>query len=316
MITQKLKSAWADAVKSGKIVHDLKVKDELWRIGLKQSGKNIINFAENLSKKKPIAAKILERKVKGTNFTIQLNEFRALRPGHEAYHLGTRPEISAKAKDCRLFCQNKKNSISICNRTPLLQVKQKKYTWNIYNNAFPYQTTGHFLIVPSVKNRISHWPQQFDASLMEESLALIAKMPQMIVVFQSLHAGASVNHFHFQAFFHDKKYALDFASVKNNILEDYPVPAFVYKLGSGNKHIEKAVLILQQENVPFDLIFLNKQAYIFPRNPDHEVVAEFPNGVIGAMDLIGHIVTTDKDVYKNFDIHKLYRTLNKTCFEI
>lgn len=316
MTTQKLKTAWLSAVKNGKIVHDFKVNHETWQFGLKQSGKNISYFAKNLTKKKDISAKILERKISGTNFHIQFNEFRALRPVTPPKHLGAHPCVSEKARDCRFSCQDKKNSLSISQRDILESLKLKNYTWNFYSNAFPYDTTGHFLIIPSKKNRVPHLTQKFDKKLLTDVLDLFKKTEGLIVIFQSLHAGASVNHFHLQAFFHNRKYALESGKVFNNVLDNYPVPAFVYDINKEKNHIAKAITILQAENIPFDIICMNKRVYIFPRNPLHEVVSEFPTGPMGAMEIMGKFVTTDKKVYQNFDIHKLYRSLNKTCFEI
>jgi len=316
MFKERLKKAWSEAVKNGIIQHDFQVKNEKWRFGLKQIGKNYSYFAYNLTKDKKITAQIIEKSIPGTNFKIQLNEFRALRPVHEPKELGPQPDIQASAHDCRFHCTDNKNSLSIKRRAILSTLKLKNYSWNFYSNAFPYDSNGHFLIIPTKNSRLAHYKQAFDKKLLLDTLELIKKTDGLIIIFQSLHAGASVNHFHLQAFFHDKKCALDYGVVKDNVLDNYPVPAFVYRSGKEDKQVQKAIEILQEEKVPFDLISLKKNIYIFPRNPDHEVVSEFPQGVIGAMELAGKFVTTDKKTYQNFNIHKLYRSLNKTCFEI
>src|SRR3989339_829054 len=166
MITQKLKTFWSQAVTKGKIASEFKVNHETWQFGLKQSGKNITYFAKNLTKGKDISAKILERKIAGTNFYIQFNEFRALRPVTPSKHLGAHPCVSEKARDCRFSCQDKKDSLSISQREILQTLKLKNYSWNFYSNAFPYDATGHFLIIPSNKNKVTHLIQKFDKKLL------------------------------------------------------------------------------------------------------------------------------------------------------
>ncbi len=316
MLKETLKKAWDKSIKEELVQHDVKVKNETWRFGIKKQNNKNKYFAQNITKNKKIQARILERTIPGTKFIIQLNEFRALRPVHTPHTLGIQPEVSGLIHDCRFACADKKNPLSLSNRHVLLSLKLKNYTWNFYSNAFPHDTNGHFLIVPSVNKKLPHLKQVFEPKLTTDVLLLADKASGLIIIFQSLHAGASVNHFHLQAFFNNGKIALSSGLIKNNVLENYPVPAFVYKLKKENAHIQKAIKILQEENVPFDLIALNKNVYIFPRNPDHEVVSEFPQGVIGAMDIAGKFITSDRKTYQTFDIHKLYRSLNKTCFEI
>jgi hypothetical protein len=316
MLTQKLKTVWNRAAKNGLIVHQFEVKKETWEFGLTSNKNQIKYFAKNLTKNKGIKAQILERKLVGTNFTIQLNEFRGLRPSNKPQSIGPQSAPSDKIQDCRFACQNKKNSLSLSTRPILEKIKLKNYTWNFYTNAFPYDTSCPFIIVPNIKNKLSLVPQIFNSKLLTDTLSLCEKSKGLIVLFQSLHAGASVNHFHLQAFFHNKKYALDAATIKNHILEDYPVPAFVYTIKKENDKIIKAINILQNEKLPFDLISANNKAYIFPRHPLHEIVSEFPHSPLGAMELMGKFVTSDKKIYQKFNIHDLYRSLNKTCLEI
>lgn len=314
----KLKGAWNKILKSEKLVSIIKTKNNgEFKFGVKLYRNKPQYFAYNITLDKPIKAEVKEKKVAGTDFIIQLNEFRALRPGGERPHIGRQPDISKLASKCRFFCGNKKNPLSLLNRKVLHQEKGIKYDWNYFYNAFPFMADGHFMLVPTTKKgTLQHLPQKMTEHLASDLIKVFEKSEGLINIYQSMHAGATVNHFHLHTFFHTRRYAIEKAKVLLNKIVEYPADAFVYELNKHNEIIWQAINILQKHKIPFDLVNMKKKVYIFPRHPMHEVVSEFPDGGIGANELMGVFVTTSKTTYKKLTKTKLINALKKTTLEI
>lgn len=315
-----LKNAWTKAVKAEKIISTVKTKNNgTFQFGVKMIKNKPSYFAYNTTQDRPIKAEIKEKKIAGTDFVIQLNEFRALRPGGDRPNVGRQQNISPLPARCKFYCKNPKNTLSLATRIILAKSSEPKYNWNFYYNAFPFEASGHFMILPATKAKKSilpHLPQKLTPVLVKDLISLFKKSDGLVHVYQSLHAGATVNHFHLHSFFHARKFAMQNAKVILNKLVDYPADAFVYSLKAEEGVIWKAINILQQHEIPFDLVNMKGKVYIFPRHPQHEVVSEFPDGGIGVNELMGLFVTSSPTTYRKFTKRKLMKALEKTCLEI
>jgi hypothetical protein len=58
---------------------------------------------------------------------------------------------------------------------------------------------------------------------------------------------------------------------------------------------------------------MGERVFVFPRNPEHEVVAEFPGSVLAGPDLAGKIITTDRGAYEQADGSRLQTAFSKAC---
>jgi hypothetical protein len=318
-VTQDLSSAWQEAVASGRIANEFEAslgdpagrwsKGDRIRFGLAWTGAAIEYEARNLSTGTQIQAPVDERTIGPNGFVCQFNGYRALRPGGTSQRLGRQPDISPTPADCRFYCQDPKKSLSLLKRDPLLQVRLRHARWNSYYNATPFEKEGHFLWVPVVVDGattvIPHFPQMLTAQFVEDLVLLFRHTTRTIVFFNSLHAGASVNHVHAQAVFHKQRLAIEDAGTIEykafSILDGYPAQAICFRTNSEVSTIAACVDRLQARGIPFNLILVGERIFLVPRNPEHEIVAEFPGGVLATMEIAGKIITVDRSAYESAD---------------
>lgn len=319
-VTQNLLSAWIKAVKEGKIVNEFEVPNgKKIQFGLTIQSGYLKYYAKNIETGCEIPALVEEKMIDQSDFVTQFNGYRALKPGGKIPHIGRQPDISGEAINCRFYCQEPSRKLSILNRDPLIQIALPNYKWNAYYNAMPFEKEGHFLWLPVFTDRattIPHIQQELSRAFLEDALALFRQSDRLIVFFNSLHAGASVNHIHLQAIFHKKALSIESASVikraGRTILNGYPANGIVFDRNAEFGEIWPCVDFLQKEKILFNLIFIGERICLIPRDPSHEVVAEFPTSVIASVELAGKIITIDRNVYDNISYAMIQKAFQKT----
>jgi len=144
---------------------------------------------------------------------------------------------------------------------------------------------------------------------------------RLLIFFNSLHAGASVNHIHFQAILHRKELSIENAAIIEKasfaVFDSYPVNGIVFNRNVKSSEIWPYIDSLQKNGIPFNLILINNRICLTPRNLLHEVVAEFSTNVIASTELAGKIITTDRNVYDNISYEMIQKAFQKTtvsCF--
>ena len=260
-----------------------------------------------------------EKTIDQSGFVIQFNGYRALKPCGKIPSVGKQQEVPAEAINCLFYCQDPKRSLSLLRRDSLIQVALPNWKWNAYYNAVPFEKEGHFLWVPifvdGTTTIMPHIPQELSRAFLEDALALFRNSDRLVVFFNSLHAGASVNHIHLQAVFHKGTLSIESASITKQggltILEGYPAQGIVFSRVAEPDEIWPHLDLLQKKKVPFNLIFVGERICLIPRNPEYEVVEEFPMGVIASMELAGKIITVDKAVYDSVNYPTIKNAFQK-----
>jgi hypothetical protein len=327
---ENLEDLWNSAVEDGLIVNEVEAaisdRENRWNagdrlnVGVRLHDGKAEYFAANVTTGQLIEAAVEERFIEGTGFLCQFNGYRALRPGGERTHLGRQPDISATPADCRFYCGYPERPLSLLTRRPLSQLSLRHWHWNIYYNAFPFDVSGHFLCVPAAMGdsgfTLRHFPQKLTSDFLEDLLFLRTKLPLMFF-FSSLHAGASVNHIHIQSVFHRSQLPLERAECIAyrgfTVLTGYLAEAFVFSASAPAEALHECVARLEQQDIPFNLLVVGEKVFLFPRNPEHEVVEEFPGSVLAGPDLAGKIITTDRAAYEHADRGRLQDAFSKAC---
>lgn len=274
-------------------------------------------YARNLTQDSEVPGEVVEKSV-GPYF-CQLNGYRALRPGGSNRPLGRQPDISAAPDHCRFHCMNPDHPLSLCDREPLLQVALPNFVWHAYYNAAPLEKAGHFLWIPTEKSangvRLPHWPQRLSVAFFADMVALLGELSDTIVFFNALHAGASVNHIHFQAVYQrqplpiESAPAVDYQGVP--LLKDYAIPAIAYSLQTPVDEMFAAIDWLQIHDIPFNLALVGSRVVIVPRNIDHEIVSEFPGDSLAALGMCGALKTISRQAYDTMDEVTINRAFAK-----
>jgi hypothetical protein len=325
-LTAQLYDAWKQAVLVDKIVTLFETAQDdpngRWAVGeqilfgVRWVEGATAYYAENLSRSQAIPGAVEEKPVGG--FICQFNGYRALRPGGGHRPLGRQAGISAEPAQCRFYCQDRTHALSLLNREPLLQVQLPHFTWNAYYNVAPLEKNGHFLWVPvdATAARLFHAPQVLTLDFLEDAIALSQRLDDTIIFFNALHAGASVNHIHVQSIYQSQPLPIEAAPIapyrQHPLLADYPAQGWAFARNAPVEPLFDCIERLQTAAIPLNLILLGNRRVLVARNPEHEIVSEFPGGVLAALDLCGKIITVDHQAYAQATPASLSRAFLKT----
>ena len=325
-----LASVWSKVVKSGKIANEFNAPhsdlDGRWKsgdrilFGVTQSDHEFCYFAKNLSTDKFINANVEEKEVIGTEFRCQFNGYRALRPGGQALTIGRQDEISPNPIECRFYCQDPTNTLSLLHRTPLSQIRLGNNLWNAYYNAAPLEIEGHFILVPvqvsGARFTLAHHLQTLTREFIEDIFLLRDRSKNFVLLFNSLHAGASVNHIHVHAVYRRQPLAVEKELTNAGgpfyLLDTYPAEVLVFQGIQAVDLVSEHVMRFQEIGIPFNLIWVGERVFLVPRNIEHEVTEEFPFDTLSALDICGKIVTTDRTTYNSVSKELIHAALRKS----
>ena len=327
-----LADLWAESVRRGEIFNRFCAaasdpggrwhEGDLLAFGLRMEKGRPQYTACNLTSGQSIEAEVEECRVPGSDFTCQFNGYRALRPRTLPVAAGRQPDIPTAAAECRFFCAAPGNPISLRKRRPLYRYQPRRWYWHAYYNAVPFEAGGHLLWVPGAADparRLPHFPQVLNPTFLEDLLALARHAPSWRFSYSSLHAGASVNHFHAQSFIRRGHLAVELAAVREDrgfqILSGYPAEALVFDAGQSPSLLGRTIERLQACELPFNLLLSHPKVFLFVRNPDHEIVAEFPGDVFAASDLSGKIITSSRAVFDGINAKRITLAIAKTCLD-
>lgn len=327
LIDRNLSNAWFSAVRAGKIANEFETSEKhRVQFGLTVEDSGIAYFAKNLTTGSPIPATVEERTIPGTAFRIQYNGYRALRPGGNPRSAGKQPDIPGEAGQCRFYCQDPTQPLSMLRRDPLAQVALAHHLWSAYPSAVPFEKQGHFLWIPAVvdgtRTVLPHRTQHLTRPLLEDLLTLFRRSESMLFFFNALHAGASVNHIHLQSVFYGERLAIETAQRSPS-----KVAAVGLLMGEGasglvfDREVAAEILFapvdrLQSNDIPFNLILVGDRIFLIPRSADHEVVPEFAGGVVASMELAGKIITNDRAVFESINRPSIAAVLGKVTLPV
>lgn len=339
-ITSRLHKVWNQAVVDNQLINEFKaaeddlegrwVKGDRISFGLKRSNNQNVYYARNLTQAQEIHGAVEEKQIDGLNFICQFNGYRALRPGGQPKPIGQQPDISPDPQRCRFSCQDSRDSLSLLARDPLLQRSLTHFAWRAYYNAAPIEPNGHFLWVPTASDALpstlSHLPQILSFELLEDAVSLFKQLRHTLLFFNSLHAGASVNHIHFQAidYQHNDNQPLPVAIWPLThpshsgyaALKGYPAQAIVFDEDASAQKIFKWVNRLQRRCIPFNLMFVDSGVVLIPRKIEHEIVSEFPGDGIAALGMCGKIVTINRSAYLKASKETIERAFEKMVLTV
>ncbi len=314
-MTSQLYRAWNQAVEKGRLVNEFEAaaddaegrwtKGDAIAFGIKRALDQNVYYAQNLSQSRQIAGAVEEKQIGNQGFICQFNGYRALRPGGELKPLGRQPGISPEPEHCRFSCQNSHHPLSLRTREPLLQVTLPHFTWNAYYNAAPIDPNGHFLWVPDAT--LTHYPQALSLAFLTDALDLYRQLDHTLLFFNSIHAGASVNHIHFQAIRYHQPLPVErwpLLAIKHEeyaLLKGYPARVMVFSQRLSPQAVFAWIDWFQQHQIPFNLMLIGDRILLIPRDINHEIVAEFPGNGIAALGLCGKIITVDREAYLRAD---------------
>lgn len=280
---------------------------------------------------KDLPQKVEEKFIPQTDFVVQYNVPRSYRPGSSipiAYE-GRVDAPKEGAEYCKFFCMDSSKKLSMSTRELSGQFIMENRRYNLYHNAFPIEEEGHFMLIPSIKQGtkeiLPHMGQRLSRQVIEDVVQLAKHSQETIFFFNSLHAGATVDHLHIQQI-HYRRALKNGTPLINNVLAvensayetkiqrkvlvNYPAGGIFYP-SSESSDFTRDIEVLQDNDRPFNWIVMGEKVYLFPRKL--EKVRELPD-IPASSEHFGRIITTDRDLYDNISKDLLWKAYDKTTF--
>ena len=166
-------------------------------------------------------------------------------------------------------------------------------------NKFPFSDYHLLIVLSPEKNRsqlLTQETHQYVFSLIEEMSEVL---PGLGIGYNSLAAGASVNHFHFQGFIRQQ----DFSIEKNHWQHnggDIKYPLDVQRFSDADSSWEYLNQLIMEDKA-FNCLHLKNYCYVIPRIFQGTVdLPEWLNGA-GWIDVAGSITVSDAETFASID---------------
>lgn len=189
----------------------------------------------------------------------------------------------------------------------LWEGKFKGVNARVLYNKFPF-SEYHLLIVLSPENNRSQLLErdahEFVFSLVEEMGGIF---PGFGIGYNSLAAGASVNHFHFQGFVREQPFSIEKGHWSHNGgMSEYPLTVNCF---SDVESSWRCLGQLTEQDQAFNCLYRNGCCYVVPRR--FQGTVELPDWLKGAgwIDVAGAITVSDEVTFNALDEQSVVETL-------
>lgn len=320
-LEQDLTAIWERLVSEGQIRNQFAGPGGRWlESGIRMSVEGPEHYATDIASGEDVRAGLLQRALGPAGFVLQLNQYRALKPRAKLLGLGRQRPYPADVNDCLFACQDPANPLSLLQREISVRTTLKNYQWAAVHNALPVEKNGHFLWVPVQSEGAMavypHWVQALTLPLLEDFLALAFSTSNAMTFYNAMHAGGSVNHIHYHSVYRHGARPIEASAAVSRggrlYLDRYPASGVVYAADATAEQIWGDVATLQARGIPINLIHAGDCTYLIARDIEHEVVAEFPEGILAGMELSGTAITTEQSYYDTAEWETLHLALSKS----
>ena len=174
-------------------------------------------------------------------------------------------------------------------------------------NKFPFSDYHLLIVVSPEENSPQVLTQEMHRYIftLVENLKLV--LPGFGVGFNSLAAGASVNHLHFQGFVREQKFSIEKKVWKHNIDEtEFPLKLqFFSDIESSWKYISQLI----NQDIAYNCVYRNNSCYVIPRK--YQGTVELPGWIEGAgwLDVAGVITVSDEETFNAMDEQSITNAL-------
>lgn len=254
-------------------------------------------------------------------FIKELNMIRGLRPGGGKRRPGRQADIPAGVERCRFeCCRVTKKSIlvrMVAGRLRPSEIGGLKHTYRVLPNLAPFDVNGQFLIIPESESipELPHVPQELTERLLSDFITICRNSEGLVIFFNSKHAGASVDHLHFQTVPHTSRLPIERALPERHGRLDasYPINGLAFPADGDGFHgrLWKLVAELHKTETPFNLIYVSNTFIVVPRDIENEITSEF-NTLLASMEICGRFITSSREAYDNATEGRIVMALQKS----
>ena len=287
------------------------------RLGVRKTDRGEEFFANYAGTGKPFPVAHQKPRRTKSGLIIKLNELRKLRPAAPLLKPGRLPDLDPNPQTCSFGCLNPAASGSILKRPVLLRIKAPTHEFAVMPQLVPLEP-AHVLLVPCEgREQVSfpHLDQVLTEQLLEEMVEIAAALQDWTLVFNSMHAGATVRHFHLQAVGLSEPLPVERAGTVQRagwpLLDKFPARGIMFDEAQRPKLID-AALALQKRSLPFNVLARGRKIFLFGRNPDQEIIDIFPHTRFAAMEMAGVIYTSSQEAFDGATDETITTALTRT----
>jgi hypothetical protein len=316
---------WGDLVRSEKVLTECPEEGtpNKIEIGVRMSSGIPKYYADRVGpdgKREDLKQEITERFIEGTSSIVQINRPR----GKKIQGKGEKPP-------CIFYCDQPLEPLSLLNREMKLALSVNGRTYGLFHNAFPIEESGHFLYVPVKFHKgamtLPHKPnpQAISKDRIEDFLYIFSQSQDMVMFFNGMGAGASVDHFHFQVVPYirtiktkdgvkelpEQKLGLERALIEEcgngrRIVTTPINRGYVHELNEAEL-IWREVNCFQEKKIPLNWILMGGRSYLFPRKDYKNSKHESAVSRLAGYEHTGKIITIKEDHSLSKELLEEYR---------
>jgi len=178
---------------------------------------------------------------------------------------------------------------------------------SLFYNKFPFVKYHALLVADKAQHNNQYLSKEYLDYIFNLQTNAQDQIPELVVAYNSLGAGASVNHLHFQVFLEARPLPVFSAKfLHNGGSEPYPASCNVF---TDVENCWDFIQTLHADNVPFNLLFKDKRIYCLPRKLVSDYNPDVNISVYGWSEMAGAFTMSDKDVFKQVTVDKLIDTI-------
>jgi hypothetical protein len=316
---------WQNMIKQGRLTRkaiDPETQNE-FEIALAVKDDGAIEYrARNLTEGKDVEYKVTEEIVPESMFIREFNPFEGFAEKVRPRISGRQPDLPDHSQRCGFSCMDASIETSMLNRKPVAVFKVNGELWQAYSKRIFADKRGHLVLIPDITNPENKRGQLITGKDIGAVISMSNESRNTVILYNSLHAGASVNHIHFHLVYHGERLPIEYENFEKTVTisdvnvyrsTDYGIK--VIMLEGQNKQEVSSVALgfisrLQDEGIPFNLLIANGKVYIMPRNIENEVVSEFPRP-IGIRELYGKFTAYNQTEIDELTKEKIASAFNK-----
>jgi len=312
------------AINNGLFEQEVDTGEEIrLRFGVRANAIGHEFFAENAETGEEVPLNEQQARKTRSGLSIKLNEFRKLRPSQPILKPGRRPDQEFDARSCKFGCIDANTPNSLLKRPVLLRISGCHLDLAVMPQLAPLEPV-HVLLVPCAsgeKLQFPHLDQLLGAPLIEDMVNMAAGAKEWSFLFNSMHAGATVRHLHLQALRTSDALPIESASTRTEqgwrFIDDsrFPGGGLVFEPRERAKLI-RAVLSLQTQSLPLNLLASNDKTFLFPRHLEHEIADAFPFSGFASMEFAGTVYTSSKEAFEHATDANINAALAQTSLPV
>jgi ATP adenylyltransferase/5',5'''-P-1,P-4-tetraphosphate phosphorylase II len=257
---------------------------------------NIIEIGlENLD-----AVQTREIKTSAATFLLNYNQLRSFRPARMSKMENVQLDTAFNAQG---FHFNK----PFLEKETFAQGNMQDRQLCLLYNKFPFVKYHALLVLDKEQHNNQLLTEEYLVYMAELQSTTQQQLPGFVVAYNSLGAGASVNHLHFHVYLETTPLPIFSAQYRHNG-GDHPYPA-TCQVFTDPGDAWQVIQSFHDKNTPYNLLFHDRKIYCLPRKLPQKTFKDLDVTLYGWSNMAGLIHLNDKEAFAQISVNQLMESL-------